>query len=195
MANFEKYKVVRDELENLRCFIGECNFGIVINIEEQQLVEGADHVPPDNDMFIQDEGNLHQQHQNVAEGYLEHVALLGDAQPQPDDAPVYPNMDTGLLAGKFIRDLLAVRKLTQMDIQEVMKGTETLVKAFIKQTLSDATDLMLRETGCDHSDVLYTLDPAQLDLFAGLKNQYSRIKFFKEKFNLIMPVKVELPAR
>lgn len=168
MANFEKYKVVRDELENLRCLIGECNFGIVINvsaaellkhfrvchrkdiqfsspclfskncfhsqpfksydtlykhlrlyhagffqIEEQQLVEGADHVPPDNDMFIQDEGtytflflqyfvlqiffsgNLHQQHQNVAEGYLEHVALLGDAQPQPDDAPVYPNMDTG----------------------------------------------------------------------------------------------------
>lgn len=105
------------------------------------------------------------------------------------------NVSIGLLAGKFIRDLLAVRKLTQMDIQEVMKRTETLVKAFIKQTLSDATDLMLRETGCDHSDVLYTLDPAQLDLFAGLKNQYSQIKFFKEKFNLIMPVKVELPAR
>ena len=78
----------------------------------------------------------------------------------------------------FISSSLAEHKLPQLVMQGLMVGVSKLIKSEVSKQLDKASEL-LRDQGCDHDGEIESLKSnyEDLDLFAGLHNQYSQIKY------------------
>lgn len=96
--------------------------------------------------------------------------------------------------GQFLMSLLADQKLTQVDMQMIMKHVQNLVNMSNAVTIREV-EALLKQHNCHHTHVLENLDARNIapDLFHGLHTQHSQIKFFQDKFGLIMPITVKLP--
>lgn len=99
-----------------------------------------------------------------------------------------------LLAGKFVMDALAERNCAQLDVQFFMDGATKLLQARVEQALNDCKKMIVEEK-MDPNEAFECLKLGNRDLdpFRGLRTQYSQIKFFKNNFDLVMPLKIELP--
>lgn len=75
-----------------------------------------------------------------------------------------------------------------------MQGTCTLIKLAVSSQLNQVK--VLSEEGVHLAEAIQQVEEnlSCTDIFSGLHSQYSQIKYFKEKFNLIMPVKIQLPS-
>ena len=109
-------------------------------------------------------------------------------------APKLKIESLSVAAGKFVMTMLADQKQTQVDMQLIMKGVQSLVETAVGTTLSEIKSLLIREN-CSHADSLQSLEAKHIvpDVFCGLHTQYSQIKYFKEQFGLIMPKTITLP--
>lgn len=78
----------------------------------------------------------------------------------------------------FVSNALAEYKLPQLVIQGLMADVSKLVKSEVSKQLSKASEL-LRNHECDHDEEIESLKSnyQELDLFAGLHNQYSQIQY------------------
>ena len=100
----------------------------------------------------------------------------------------------------YILQLLEARKLTQVDLQLIMKMTNILVNQTVASTLAEAAQSLSNE-GCNHVATLenlvriYSTPLTAPNIFAGLGTQYSQRKCFQNRYNLISPVKVYLRNR
>lgn len=91
-------------------------------------------------------------------------------------------------------DSLAERCFSQVDVQFLMNAVTDLMKKRVNETLSTFKDLVQKEN-MDVEEVFNLLQQENntVDPFRGLRTQYSQIKFFKDNFDLIMPIKISLP--
>lgn len=100
----------------------------------------------------------------------------------------------------YLLGLLAERKLTQVDLQSVMKWTTIYVNDAVATTLDDVVATLGQE-GCGDSYVdsvkrmreIFTDQDAAPDPFLGLKTEYMQRKYFHQHYGLIEPVKFVLP--
>ena len=103
-----------------------------------------------------------------------------------------------LNAGKFVMNLLGEQKLSQVDIQSVMCGTDLLMKQEVEGLLDEA-EAQLLESGCsdEQVEILKKLKENFLkqSVFTNLRNQHSQIRFFQQHFGLQMPIKINLPSK
>ncbi len=91
--------------------------------------------------------------------------------------------------------MLADQKETQVGLQAIMKGVQTLVHKAVNITIREFKDL-LNKDGCSHTDALkyFTAENIIPDVFVGLHTQHSQIKHFKQHFGLIMPQTITMPS-
>ena len=108
------------------------------------------------------------------------------------------HLDSDLNAGNFVMNLLAEQKLTQVDMQAVMSGTDLLIKKKLEELINEAS-VQLQESGCsdEQLEILQNLKTNFMnhDTFTNLKTQHSQIVYFKKKLGLLMPIKVKLPSK
>ncbi len=90
--------------------------------------------------------------------------------------------------------MLAEHKQIQVEMQSSMKVVDDLVKKAVNFSLDVVKSLLANEE-CSHLSLISQLKAEELipDLFAGLKTQYSQIKYCKKRFGLIMPTTITLP--
>jgi hypothetical protein len=108
------------------------------------------------------------------------------------------HQDIELHAGNFVMKLLAEQKLSQVDMQAVMSGTDLLIKKKLEDLINEAS-AQLEESGCSNEqlEILRNLRTNFMnhDMFTNLKTQHSQINFFKKNLGLLMPIKVKLPSK
>lgn len=100
----------------------------------------------------------------------------------------------------YVLQLLEERKLTQVDLQAIMKMTNVLVNQSVASTLAEAVQ-SLNDEGYQKSATLenmikiYSTPHTAPNVFDGLDTQYSQRKCFAERFGLISPVVERLEKR
>lgn len=127
--------------------------------------------------------------------YFNFTILLSYFDSGTENIPSDNSIESvSVAAGKFVMTMLADQKQTQVDMQLIMKGVQTLVHKAVDATLSEIRQLLVRES-CSHVNSLNALQASDVvpDVFRGLRTQYSQINYFKNKFGLIMPTTITLP--
>lgn len=96
----------------------------------------------------------------------------------------------------FVMELLAKRRMTQVDVKAVTKATTDLVNNAVAEALNDCKQSLLNE-GCRHTEAIdqvkanYSLFGEEL--FSSVNNQHSQLKVFVQKYGMILPEELELP--
>lgn len=89
------------------------------------------------------------------------------------------------------------RHLNHVDVQHIIKETTVLFQRTVTSTLHNAVNI-LQGSGCQHTsclDALIETASSSLgdDIFAPVKSDYLRQKYFTERMGMISPRKVLLP--
>lgn len=99
-------------------------------------------------------------------------------------------------ATKFVMLLMSDHKMTQLDIQSVLKGTSDFINSIVVQKLEEAATI-LRENGCVHTEMVEGVKNnfSETELFHDIRTQKSQFYYINMHMGMVMPRKVELPQK